>query len=249
MRRILAENVEVDYALFGRRRRLDAVEDPAAAAVNRRFRIGRDGKTAAFSALEKISFELNDGERLGIMGANGSGKSTLLQVLGGVMPPSRGRVVLNGAPVGLYNLTHGVRPEATGHRNITLRGLASGLDRDEIEAKRPAIAAFSGLGAFLDMPVATYSAGMKMRLLFSIATALDPDILLLDEWIGAGDHEFRQKAKRRMTEFVERAGAIVLVSHRITLLESVCDIGLWLEDGRIRMLGEIGEVAKAYQQD
>ena len=249
MQRILAEDVEVDFALFGRRKQLAASADENARHVNERFRLGRDGRTSAFAALQNISFELKDGQRLGIMGANGSGKSTLLQVLGGVLPPSRGRVLLTGEPIGLYNLSHGVKPEATGHRNITLRGLAAGLARDEIEEKRADIAAFSGLGAFLDMPIATYSAGMKMRLLFSIATALDPDILLLDEWIGAGDHEFRQKAKRRMAAFVERAGAIVLVSHRMTLLESVCDVGMWLEHGRIKMLGDMKEVAARYQDE
>lgn len=247
MEKIRVENVEVDYALFGRRRRLAPDADDSARDVNARFRLGRDGRTQAFAALQDISFSLEEGQRLGIMGANGSGKSTLLQVIGGVLPPSRGRVVLTGEPIGLYNLTHGVKPEATGHRNITLRGLAAGLTLDRIEEKRADIAKFSGLGAFLDMPVATYSAGMKMRLLFSIATALDPDILLLDEWIGAGDHEFRQKAKKRMAEFVERAGAIVLVSHRRSLLESVCDVGLWLEHGRIKALDAMKEVAALYE--
>lgn len=199
-------------------------------------------------ALKDVSFALEAGDRLGIVGRNGSGKSTLLRVLAGVYEPSRGTVDVSGVTAPMFSMGLGQRVESTGRRNIVLRGLMRGLTKDEAVAKVPEIAEFAGLGDFLDMPVRMYSSGMAMRLSFAIATSFDPDILLLDEWLGAGDREFRAKASRRMDDLVARAGVTVVASHSRNLLAKVCTLGLWLHRGELRAFGPIDEVFDAMDQ-
>jgi len=200
-------------------------------------------------ALSDLSFELHQGDRLAIMGRNGSGKTTLLQVLAEIVAPSRGAIVSRGRITSLININLGIQLEATGHRNITLRGLASGYSRKHIEAKRQEIAEFSELGDFLNMPMAAYSSGMRMRLTFAIATAFDPEILILDEWLSAGDITFKRKATERMQEFVSKAGILVLASHSRQLILDNCEKGLWLDGGTIRAFGPIRKVLDAYEAD
>jgi len=203
------------------------------------------GRLARVEALRDISFELKSGDRLGIVGRNGSGKSTLLRVLAGVYEPTAGQVVTEGEIAPLFAVGLGTRPEATGRRNIILRGLLRGLTRRQAEAKIDEIVEFSELGRFIDLPVRTYSAGMAMRLSFAIATAFSPEILLLDEWIGAGDHEFREKARKRMHGMVDQSGITVVASHNRQLLRNVCSIGMWLDRGVIREIGPIDAVIDA----
>ena len=200
-------------------------------------------------ALHNLSFELRQGDRLAIIGRNGSGKTTLLQILAGIVAPSRGFIVYRGRITSLININLGVQPEASGHRNITLRGLASGYSHKQIEAKRQEIAEFSELGDFLNMPMSSYSAGMRMRLTFAIATAFNPEILILDEWLSAGDLTFKRKATERMQEFVSKAGILVLASHSRQLILDNCEKGLWLDGGTIRAFGPIREVLDAYEAD
>jgi ABC-type polysaccharide/polyol phosphate transport system ATPase subunit len=196
-------------------------------------------------ALRDVSFELKAGDRLGIVGRNGSGKSTLLRVLAGVYEPSRGDIDVSGVVAPLFNVGLGTRVESTGRRNIVLRGLMRGLSKQQAMAKIPEIAEFAALGDFLDMPVRTYSSGMAMRLSFAIATSFAPDILVMDEWFGAGDQEFRAKARVRMDEFLSNAGITVIASHSRSMLESVCSLGLWLHRGTMRAFGPIDEVFAA----
>lgn len=196
-------------------------------------RIGGSGRRQFVQALDGISFELRAGDRLGLVGPNGAGKTTLLKVLYGIYAPSAGSVTIKGKVDALFNINIGFRPEATGRRNIVLRGLINGWTEAEIEEKMGSIIEFSELGDFIDLPFKTYSQGMAARLAFSVATSLDPEILLMDEWIGAGDASFQDKAKRRMDELAEKAGIIVLASHNESLIESVCTKTMTLKSGRM----------------
>ena len=205
------------------------------------------GRLRGVRAISDVSFRLKKGDRLAIIGENGSGKTTLLQVLAGILSPETGSLHVQGRITSLININLGLQAEASGHRNITLRALAAGYTHDEIERKRQEIADFSELGEFLHMPLDTYSAGMRMRLIFSIATAFEPEVLILDEWLSAGDAAFREKATRRMNEFVEKAGILVLASHSRKLILDNCDIGLWMEEGRLRALGPVLEIIDAYE--
>lgn len=202
-------------------------------------------KVRYIEALRDISFELKPGERLGLIGRNGSGKSTLLRVLAGVYEPSFGTVETKGRVAPLFNVSLGIRNESSGRQNIILRGLLRGLTHRQAREKVDEIIEFSGLGPFIDAPVRTYSTGMAMRLSFAIATAFQPEILLLDEWIGAGDEEFRKKTQEKMKEFVSDAGITVLASHNRQMLRKVCNLGLWLDRGVMRAFGPIDEVYEA----
>lgn len=201
----------------------------------------RDGVQCVL-ALDDISFELSAGDRLGLIGSNGAGKTTLLKTMYGVYEPTAGALELNGRVDALFNINLGFRKEATGRRNIVLRGLINGWSPALIEQRMEEIIAFSEIGDFIDLPLKTYSQGMAARLAFSIATALEPEILLMDEWMGAGDPEFQKKSKSRMQELAERAGIIVLASHNHALLRSVCNKVLELEHGKIKSFTSISSV-------
>lgn len=193
------------------------------------------------TALDDISFELRAGDRLGLVGANGAGKTTLLKVLYGIYEPTAGSIEAQGRRDALFNINLGFRNEATGRRNIVLRGLINGWSNREIEQRMEEIVEFSELGDFIDMPVRSYSQGMSARLAFAIATSFEPEILLMDEWIGAGDKDFQSKAKTRMENMVTKAGIIVLASHDNSLLQRVCNRIISLEHGRIAWDGDAGE--------
>ena len=200
-------------------------------------RITTQGRSRVIVALDGVSFELEAGDRLALTGANGAGKTTLLKVLYGIFEPSGGSVSITGRADALFNINLGFRREATGRRNIELRGLINGWGRNEIAARMESIIAFSELGEFIDLPLKTYSQGMAARLAFSIATSFAPDILLMDEWIGAGDASFHAKATRRMSELAEQASIIVLASHNQQLLKRTCGKRLELDRGRLTYFG------------
>jgi len=225
---IVAENLGLVYEM---RPRLTFRPPEVAASPDPRIRIA--GRRQFVTALQDVSFSLKAGDRLGLVGPNGAGKTTLLKVLYGNYTPSSGRLNVNGRVDALFNINLGFRPEATGRRNIELRGLISGWHPDEIAQRSPSIIAFSELGAFIDMPFKTYSQGMAARLAFAIATSFEPEILLMDEWIGAGDRDFQDKARQRMAEMAQRAGIIVLASHNETLIKNTCNAVLELRDGTV----------------
>lgn len=195
--------------------------------------IQSQGRTHSVTALDGVSFDLKAGDRLGIIGQNGAGKTTLLKVLAGIYSPSSGTVAMDGRVDALFNIRLGFRPEATGRRNIVLRGLINGWSKQMINERMDDIIAFSELGDFIDLPFRSYSQGMAARLAFSIATSLEPEILLMDEWIGAGDRDFQDKANRRMTEVADQAGIVVLASHNMQLLKSATNRTIELRNGKI----------------
>ena len=212
-------------------------------------RIARSaGNRLCVRALDGVSLGLEHGDRLGLIGPNGAGKTTLLRVLAGAYEPTRGRVWRRGRTASLLNVSLGMDGEATGYENIMTRGLFLGLTPEQIRERVEEIAAFTELGDFLEMPVHTYSAGMRLRLAFAVCTCFDPEILLMDEWLGIGDRAFVEKARRRLDEFVERAGILVLASQNAALLERVCTTGIVLDAGKVKARGPIGDLLKEYKQ-
>ncbi len=202
-----------------------------------------EGKSrAVVCALEDISFSLQAGDRLGLIGSNGAGKTTLIRTLAGVYEPSRGRLTVEGARVPMFDIGVGFDDEGNGYENILIRGLIMGRTKAQITEKMPEIAEFSELGEYLDLPVRTYSAGMSMRLMFAIATSLEGDIILMDEWLSVGDTEFRHKANARLRKITEESGILVLASHDTRLLQDICTLGMHIEGGKVRSFGKIGDV-------
>lgn len=184
-------------------------------------------------ALNGLSFEFNEGDRVGIVGHNGSGKSTLLRVLVGAYEPVRGSIETVGRIASMLSLTLGIDVEATGYDNIFLRGAIMGLTRRQIEAVVDEISEFSGLGDYIHMPMRTYSSGMYMRLAFAISTSVAADIVVMDEWLSAGDHSFAEKAQGRLADLIDRAKILVLASHDETMIRNNCNKILHLDHGDI----------------
>ena len=199
-------------------------------------------------ALEHVDLAIKQGEKVGIIGHNGAGKSTLLKVLAGIYPPTSGVRRVHGRVSSLFDISLGFEPEATGWENIRYRNFLQGESPRSVQAKIRSIAEFSELGRFLDMPVRYYSAGMLVRLAFSVATSIEPEILIVDEVLSAGDLSFQTKARERMQALISHAQAVVVVSHDLTMLGQLCDRVLWLDHGRIHMDGPTGEVVAAYSQ-
>jgi ABC-type polysaccharide/polyol phosphate transport system ATPase subunit len=198
-------------------------------------------------ALTQISLHLQSGDRLGLIGHNGAGKSTLLRILAGIYEPSVGKVNINGSIGAMLDITLGMDPEATGYENIRIRGMILGLSKSEIEQIIPDIEEFTEMGSFLSMPVKTYSSGMTVRLAFAISTAIAPDILLMDEAIGAGDAHFMEKAQKRLENFVHQSEILVLASHSNAAIRQFCNKALWLEHGRVHMFDDVETVVSAYE--
>jgi len=206
-------------------------------------RIRGAGRSNVVVALDGVNFELSAGDRLGLVGHNGSGKTTLLKVLFGIFEPSRGNLQMCGKVDALFNINLGFRLGASGRRNIELRGLINGWSKREIDRRMAEIIEFSELGEFIDLPMKTYSQGMATRLAFSVATTLEPEILLMDEWIGAGDPEFQEKARARMDTIASKAGIIVLATHNHELMHRTCNKVLALEKGVVAYFGSMDEWA------
>ncbi len=189
-------------------------------------------------ALQDVSLSVTQGERVGIIGHNGAGKSTLLKMLAGIYPPTAGTRIVDGKICSLFDIALGFETEATGWENIGYRCYLHGETPRSVRHKMQAIADFSELGRFLDMPVRFYSAGMMVRLAFSIATSIEPEVLLVDEVLAAGDLAFREKAAARMKELMARAHCVVLVSHDLTSMEELCDRVLWMDHGQVLYSGD-----------
>ena len=194
-------------------------------------RLGAHAGITDVTALSEVSFRLEAGDRLGLIGHNGSGKTTLLRALSGAYEPDEGSIEVHGRIAALLDLNLGVDPSATGYENIRLRGRIAGLSSREVAQRMDEIAAFTGLGPFLAMPVKTYSAGMQGRLAFAAATAVEADVLLMDEWIAVGDADFQRLAHKRLLKLVERAGILVLATHEVDLLRLYCNKVMRLEGG------------------
>jgi len=197
-------------------------------------------------ALRGISLAIDPGERLGLIGPNGAGKTTLLKVMAGIYPPHRGTVLIAGRVCPLFEFATGFEMEATGWDNIRTRALLLGMSVREIESAIEEVGRFSELGDFLDMPVRCYSSGMLLRLAFATSTAVDPDILLLDEVMAAGDASFIERARARLDQMMERARIVVFATHALDLLPKMCERSIWLDHGQIVLDGPTADVVSAY---
>ena len=208
--------------------------------------VGRRRFERTVTALKDLSLSIKSGERVGLIGHNGAGKSTLLRVTAGIYPPQRGRVVTVGHICPLFEFVTGFEMEATGWENIRTRALLLGMSPREIEAKIESIAEFTKLGEFLDIPVRHYSTGMFVRLAFATSTAVDPQILLLDEVMAAGDVEFIKSARDRMNELMERASIVLFATHSLDVLPRFCERTILLDHGAIVADGPTEEVVRLY---
>jgi lipopolysaccharide transport system ATP-binding protein/teichoic acid transport system ATP-binding protein len=211
--------------------------------LGRRERIIRE-----VEALKHVSFDVPHGQVLGVVGANGAGKSTLMRVMAGILPPTSGRVEVEGRVSTLLALGIGFNRKLTGRENVILGGLAAGLSRDLLAAKYDEIVDFAELDDFMDMPMSTYSSGMYGRLGFSVAVNMDPDILLIDEALSVGDARFKRKSFDKMRELCGEDRTIVLVSHAMGSIEELCDAVIWLHKGEMRMWDEPAAVIDAYTE-
>ncbi|QCB46330.1 ABC transporter ATP-binding protein [Hydrogenophaga sp. PAMC20947] len=196
--------------------------------------IGNDaGSHPVVTALSDLSFNFQDGDRVGLVGHNGSGKTTLLRTLSGIYAPTHGQLQLRGRTASLLDISLGVDPDATGFENIYLRGIMNGFKPSRIRDKIDEIADFTQLGEYLNLPVRTYSSGMMLRLTFAISTSIEADILIMDEWLSVGDTEFQDRAAKRLKSLVDKASILVIASHSTDLIQSVCTRKIQLEHGRI----------------
>ena len=240
---ISAEHVSVDFPLYhGNARSLKKMVFRTVSG-----RVAPDTKNrVAVQALRDVSFRLHHGDRLGLIGGNGAGKTTLLRTLAGIYEPQVGRVLVRGSLNALLDPNLGMNPELTGRENIMLRGLYSGLKLPAIRQLEEDVAAFAELGEFLDLPVRVYSSGMVVRLGFALATAIRPQVLLMDEWFLAGDATFMEKARVRLEDMVRGADILVLSSHVTEVVLNWCTRVIWLDQGRVRADGTAEAVLSQY---
>ncbi|MDH4188830.1 MAG: ABC transporter ATP-binding protein [Betaproteobacteria bacterium] len=231
MARIVATDAVVEFPIYtGMHRSLKS----AVLHATTGGRVARDAANrVTVRAVDRVSFEIRAGDRVGLVGHNGAGKSTLLRMLSGIYEPIAGSLEVEGRVATLLELQLGIDPDASGYDNILLRGVMAGLTLREIRARVDEIAAFTELGDYLDMPVRTYSSGMLLRLAFAVSTSIEADILLMDEWLSVGDAEFANKASARLEQLVERTPILVLASHSPELIARVCNRVFRLAQGRL----------------
>ncbi|SDK29417.1 ABC-2 type transport system ATP-binding protein [Actinopolyspora mzabensis] len=210
-------------------------------------KIGTDTKVPIIEALRDIDLSLRHGDRVALVGHNGAGKSTLLRLLSGIYEPTRGSSRVEGKVAPVFDLGVGMDPEISGQENIIIRGLFLGMSRKQMEQRIDDIAEFTELGNYLSMPLRTYSTGMRVRLALGVVTSIDPEILVLDEGIGAVDADFLEKAKGRLNELVKRSGMLVFASHSDEFLAELCSTAIWMEKGQIKEHGPLREVLTHYK--
>ena len=209
-------------------------------------RLCKQDKTVTVRALNNISIDICEGDKIALIGHNGAGKSTLLKLLSGTYFPTSGTIDSSGSKYSLLDLAYGFEAEATGYENIHTRGLLMGLNKAQIEALRKDMEDFTELGDFLSMPIRTYSSGMHLRLAFGLSTAFSPEILILDEAVGAGDAHFMDKAKQRLDSLVSNAKILVFASHSDDIIKRFCNKAIWMEHGNIKAMGEIQSILDHY---
>lgn len=234
---------DLSIRLLLHRERIRSIRDHTIRLLKRQTK-GRD----EFWPLREVSFSVDPGEILGIIGANGAGKSTLLKVIAGIIPPSVGRVVVRGRIAPLIELGAGFDPFLTGRENIFLYGSLLGFSQKELEQRFDRIVTFAELEEFIDVPLMNYSVGMSARLGFAIATDVEPDLLLIDELFSVGDAAFQDKCEERMESFKMKGVTIVLVSHDLNLIQSTCQTAMWLHHGQVAATGPADKVVAEYQK-
>ncbi|KAB2919046.1 MAG: ABC transporter ATP-binding protein [Hyphomicrobiaceae bacterium] len=243
MTSLILDNVCVDFPIYGSQRSLRRVLFERATGAF----VQREKDRVTVKALRNISFTLNEGDRLALVGHNGAGKSTLLRTIAGVYQPVEGRILVGGTITPLFDVLPGIDPEDTAYENIRTAGMLFGLSREKIEQIMPDIEEFSELGEYMGLPVRTYSTGMTMRLGFAFATAMDPGILLLDEGVGAGDARFADRAAKRMEDFIGRSRIVVFASHSNALVEKMCNKAALMQGGRMLAIGEVQDILERYE--
>lgn len=200
-------------------------------------------------ALDDVTLTINKGEAFGVIGSNGAGKSTLLKVMAKTLKPSEGTVNVYGRTSTLLSLGLGMKPDLSGRRNVYLGGLAAGLRKAEIDEKFDSIVDYADIGEAIERPVKTYSSGMFSRLAFSVAMAIEPNIMLLDEVLAVGDESFREKSMGTMTDLLADAGTIIFVSHSLPSVAEFCDRTMWLDGGRVQAIGQSEEIIGLYKAE
>lgn len=235
MARVILRNVSVEYPLYGGSA-AEALADESRAPIG--GALTRDGKKT-IRALDNISLTLEDGDRLGLLGSNGAGKTTLLKTIAGILPPVAGEIQTEGVISPLTSIMLGLDGEATGYENIRIRGRFMGYSEKEITQIIPEVTEFTELGEYLNLPIKTYSSGMRMRLSLATSTAFQPDILLLDEWLGTGDVAFRDKAARRLRQLIFDSGVFVFASHSRDMHQRLSNKGAVMRKGKLLFFGDI----------
>jgi ABC-type polysaccharide/polyol phosphate transport system ATPase subunit len=244
---IILKNVIADFPIYGTQPSLrNALFGRVVGGVMRRQSAG--GKRVVVRALDNVSLTVNHGDQLGIIGHNGAGKSTLLRVFAGIYQPDAGTITVEGRVSPLFDGSPGLDLDDTGYENIMTCGLLLGMNRDEVTRKLPQIEAFSELSDYLALPARTYSAGMLVRLGFAIATSIEPEILLLDEELGAGDARFAARAAKQVEALIERSSIVVLASQSESLIRKICNRAILLDHGRIVADGPADEVLEIYNK-
>jgi len=233
---LVGENITIDFPVYGGSSRSlkKSIVNTASGGY-----FARDAsERLVIRALDGISFNFSSGDRVGLFGHNGAGKSTLLRVMAGIYEPTSGSFISQGRVASMLSITLGIDPEATGLENIFTRGYLMGIKPNVMDTLVSEIADFSGLGDFLHLPYRTYSSGMAMRLAFSVATCVNADIILMDEWLSVGDAEFVDKAKVKLDKMINEAGIVVLASHNLDLLKSQCNKIYHINHGKIDVYSE-----------
>jgi ABC-type polysaccharide/polyol phosphate transport system ATPase subunit len=237
------ENVTVDFPIYGSGQSL---RKTLLARLQKREAADESQHRVVVRALENVSFELKDGDRVALLGHNGAGKSTLLRVLAGVYAPTLGSIRIDGRISPLFTAAPGLDLDDTGYENIKTCGMFLGMSSSQIKMRTTEISEFSELGDYLHLPARTYSAGMLTRLGFAIATSIDPGMLLLDEGLSAGDARFAERAENRLRLLMARSSILVLASHSIEKIKAMCNIGLLLEKGRLVAMGALDQIIDLY---
>ena len=244
MSHIHFENVDIVFPIFNAEAR-SLKKKFLDIATGGEINISSTGEVEV-KALNNLSFNFNNGSRIGLVGHNGSGKTTLLRVLSGVYQPLIGKINIEGSISSLVDISMGINPEFTGRENIFIRGSLLGLTKGQIESHIDEIIEFTKLGNFIDMPIRIYSSGMQLRLAFAISTVIKPDILLMDEWLSVGDENFKIEAEKRINKLVELSNILIIASHSKQLILNTCNRVLWLDHGYIKMDGSPEAVCEAY---
>lgn len=246
MASITLENIHLSYPLLTNQRSLRA--KLVRSLQSNRMELD-EHKRIVVNALQNVNLTFTDGDRVGLIGTNGAGKSTLLRVLAGIYVPNSGKCTIQGRIASMLSMGVGLRDNVTGFENIRLGCLLLDMTQKEIEDKTDSIAEFTGLGDHIYLPINTYSMGMRTRLAFGIATSLDPDILLIDEVIGAGDQTFIKKAEARIDELVKRSSIMVLASHSNATIRQFCNKALWMDKGNVKAFGAMEDVVSQYEAE
>ena len=244
MAKIIFDHVDIDFPIFNATGR-SLTSSILKVATGGKLDADPTGRVQV-KALSDVTFKMQEGDRVALLGHNGAGKSTMLRALGRVYSPTKGSTEIDGNVGSLIDIGLGINPEATGRENVFIRGQLLGLSKQELAANYEGIVEFAELGDFMEMPVRTYSSGMHLRLAFAVSTVVRPEILLMDEWLSVGDADFQHKAEARLRELVSETKILVIATHSRALVESVCTRAIWLEHGQIKMDGPASEVSKAY---